>query len=220
MPLHWTLEAWSLLMIRLGVFAVTSTSPKKAGSVWIPVETPLLNSTKTPLNEKDVKLQRYQDFKRGILYGSLVLVYSSLKNDPFRLCKLTYKPNSGITPEGHIEVLTSSNDTDYRDMIQGFSAETAYYHNITYRAITWLYRGGTAEYYESRVIFTDYKHCIILRTEQYSNLCELFTAGRHDSDRVNSWCFFIYTVFCGTPAVTFKSLGECWPGPAETQPSS
>ncbi|XP_040070864.1 uncharacterized protein LOC115322543 [Ixodes scapularis] len=216
MPLHLHLEAWSLLMICLGVFVVTSTSPSKAGSVWIPVETPLLNSTETPLNEKDVKLERYQDFKRGILYGSLVLVYSSLKNDSFRLCKLTYKPNSGITPEGHIEVLTSSNDTDYRDMLQGFSAETAYYHNKTYRAITWLYRGGTAEYYASRVIFTDYKHCIILRTEEYGNLCELFTAGRHDSDRVNSWCFFIYTVFCGTPAVTFKSLGECWPGPAET----
>uniref|UniRef100_V5GKX7 Putative secreted histamine binding protein of 21.3 kDa n=1 Tax=Ixodes ricinus TaxID=34613 RepID=V5GKX7_IXORI len=70
MPLHLTLEAWSLLMICLGVFVVASTSPEKAGSVWIPVEIPLLNSAKTPLDEKDVKLQRYQDFKRGILYGS------------------------------------------------------------------------------------------------------------------------------------------------------
>ncbi|EEC08074.1 secreted histamine binding protein of 21.3 kDa, putative, partial [Ixodes scapularis] len=168
MPSHLHLEAWSLLMICLGVFVVTSTSPGNVGPVWAPLETPLVNSSETPLNEKDVKLQRYQDFKKGILYGSLVLVYSSLKDDSFRLCKLTYYPNSGITPEGHIEVLTTSSDSDYRDMVQGFEAKTAYFHNRTYRAITWFYRGDNNDY-ESRVIFSDYKHCTILRTEKYKN---------------------------------------------------
>ncbi|EEC08868.1 secreted histamine binding protein of 21.3 kDa, putative, partial [Ixodes scapularis] len=162
----------------------------------------------TPLDERSVELQKYQDFKRGLLYGSLVLVQSSMKNDSFRLCMMTYKPNTNLTDEGQIDLLTSSRNSTYREMVQGFYAETARRHNRTYRAISWLFRG---EYYKSRVIFTDYKHCIILRTRTYNNLCELFTAGRHDSNRVNSWCFFIYTVFCGEPAVTFNSLYECWP---------
>uniref|UniRef100_A0A6B0V2K4 Putative salivary lipocalin n=1 Tax=Ixodes ricinus TaxID=34613 RepID=A0A6B0V2K4_IXORI len=215
---HLHLEAWSLLMTCLGVFVVTSTSPGKVGPVLAPLETPLINSSETPLNEKDVKLQKYQDFKKGILFGNLVLVYSSMKDDPFRLCKLTYRPNSGITPEGHIDVLsTSRNNPDYRDMVQGFYAKTADFHNRTYRAITWFYRGDNYDY-ESRVIFSDYKYCTILRTEGYHNLCELFTGGRHDSDRVNSWCFFIYTVYCGIPAATFKTVEECWGEPGKTEP--
>ncbi|CAN7996383.1 unnamed protein product, partial [Ixodes pacificus] len=103
---------------------------------------------------------------QGILYGSLVLVYSSLKEDPFRLCMMTYKPNSGILPEGQINILTSSRNPVYRESVEVFQAETADFHKKKYRAITWLFRG---ELYESRVIFTDYKHCIILRTEYYSN---------------------------------------------------
>uniref|UniRef100_V5ICI5 Putative secreted histamine binding protein of 21.3 kDa n=1 Tax=Ixodes ricinus TaxID=34613 RepID=V5ICI5_IXORI len=215
MPLHLHLELWSLLMTCLEVFGVTSTSPGKAGGVWIPLETPYLNSSETPLNEKDVKLQRYQDFKKGILFGSLVLVYSSLKNDPCRLCKLTYYPNSKKTPEGQIDLLTTSSDPSFRDMVQGFSAMSAPFHDRAYRAITWFYRCDNYDY-ESRVIFSDYKYCTIIRTEGYKNLCELFTGGRHDSDRVNSWCFFIYTVFCGKPAVTFKNLEECWGAPDKT----
>uniref|UniRef100_A0A6B0V3U8 Putative salivary lipocalin n=1 Tax=Ixodes ricinus TaxID=34613 RepID=A0A6B0V3U8_IXORI len=218
MHLHLHLELWSLLMTCLGVFEVTSPYPVKVDRVMVPLQTHLHNSSKTPLKERDVKLERYQDFKRGMLYGSLVLVYSSLKDDPFRLCMLTYKPNTGITHEGQIDILTTSSNPDYRSMVQGFDAETANFHNKTLRAIAWLYRGGNAEFYAARVIFSDYKHCTILRTKTYHNLCELFTAGRHDSDRVNSWCFFIYTVFCGTPAVTFKTLNECWPGLAKTKP--
>ncbi|KAM7300551.1 tigger transposable element-derived protein 6-like [Ixodes scapularis] len=169
----------------LGVFAV---NPTASGN--ISKDSPR-NGSSIPLDERSVELQKYQDFKRGLLYGSLVLVQSSMKNDSFRLCMMTYKPNTNLTDEGQIDLLTSSRNSTYREMVQGFYAETARRHNRTYRAISWLFRG---EYYKSRVIFTDYKHCIILRTRTYNNLCELFTAGRHDSNRVNSWCFFIYTV--------------------------
>ncbi|XP_042149759.1 uncharacterized protein LOC120837877 [Ixodes scapularis] len=144
MPLHLHLEAWSLLLTCLGVFEVTSPYPVKADPVMVPLQTHLLNSSKTPLKEKDVKLGRYQDFKRGMLYGSLVLVLSSLKDDPFRLCMLTYKPNTEITSEGQIDILTSSSDPVYRSMVQGFDAETAHFHNKTLRAIAWFYRGGAA----------------------------------------------------------------------------
>uniref|UniRef100_A0A147BWT5 Putative salivary lipocalin n=1 Tax=Ixodes ricinus TaxID=34613 RepID=A0A147BWT5_IXORI len=202
---------WPLLMSCLGVFAVTPAARENISKD----STPRHNSP-MPLGERSVELQKYQDFKRGLLYGSLVLVYSSLKNDSFRLCMMTYKPNTNLTTEGQIDLLTSSRNSSYREMVQGFDAETARRHNKTYRAIAWLFRG---QYYKSRVIFTDYKHCIILRTRGYNNLCELFTAGRHDSDRVNSWCFFIYTVFCGKPAVTFKNLYECWPKEVEKHTS-
>ncbi|CAN7937889.1 unnamed protein product, partial [Ixodes hexagonus] len=163
-----------------------------------------------PLNETDLQLQKFQDFKRGLLYGSLVLVYSSLESDAYRYCAITYYPNRGPTPDGRIEVLTTGLRST-RPMTQVFDPHRVMGHNATYRARARLYRKDA--FHETKVIFTDYKFCTILRTRSYHNLCELFTGGRHDSDRVNSWCFFIYTVFCGQPAVSYKTLDECWRRP-------
>uniref|UniRef100_A0A6B0UZ87 Putative salivary lipocalin n=1 Tax=Ixodes ricinus TaxID=34613 RepID=A0A6B0UZ87_IXORI len=109
---------WPLLMSCLGVFAVT---PAARGDI---------SKDSTPRHNSP-----------GLLYGSLVLVYSSLKNDSFRLCMMTYKPNTNLTTEGQINLLTSSRNSSYREMVQGFDAETARRHNNTYRAIAWLFRG-------------------------------------------------------------------------------
>ncbi|XP_040064360.1 uncharacterized protein LOC120838490 [Ixodes scapularis] len=161
-----------------------------------------------PLLETDPQLQQYQDFKRGLLFSSLVLVYSSYEDDPFRLCMITYSPNEEPKPDGRLYILTSGVKVD-KAMVQAFKPYTLSYHNDTYRAAARLYRNGN--FHETKVIFTDRKQCIILRTPGYHNLCELFTGGRYTNGILNGICFFIYAVYCKQPAASFTSLGECWP---------
>uniref|UniRef100_V5H8E1 Putative secreted histamine binding protein of 21.3 kDa n=1 Tax=Ixodes ricinus TaxID=34613 RepID=V5H8E1_IXORI len=60
-----------------------------------------------PLLETDAQLQQYQDFKRGLLFSSLVLVYSSFGDDPFRFCMITYSSNKGPGKDGKLYILTS-----------------------------------------------------------------------------------------------------------------
>uniref|UniRef100_A0A6B0V2C0 Putative salivary lipocalin n=1 Tax=Ixodes ricinus TaxID=34613 RepID=A0A6B0V2C0_IXORI len=208
MPLLLKFRVWPLLIRGLCVFVLTSAAPViNEADIKSRDENPG-DIIKTPLSEKDPMLQKYQDFKKGLLFGALVLKFSSLKEDSNRICKMTYNANKGTMPDGQIELLTTSTNKDFRNMIQGFAPETVKGHNETYKALAWIDRGV---YYPTRVIFTDYKCCTILRTEEYNNLCELFVAGRYDSDRVNGWCYFIYYVFCGPPAVSFQNLSECWP---------
>uniref|UniRef100_A0A0K8R545 Putative salivary lipocalin n=1 Tax=Ixodes ricinus TaxID=34613 RepID=A0A0K8R545_IXORI len=161
-----------------------------------------------PLLETDAQLQQYQDFKRGLLFGSLVLVYSSYEQDPFRLCMITYHPNKAPGPHGKLYILTSGLTAD-KAMVQTFNPYRLSYHSETYKTAARLYRDG--KFYETRVIFTDKRQCIILRTPEYHNLCELFTGGRYTNGILNSICFFIYAVYCGQPEARFTRLGECWP---------
>uniref|UniRef100_A0A0K8R5Q6 Putative salivary lipocalin n=1 Tax=Ixodes ricinus TaxID=34613 RepID=A0A0K8R5Q6_IXORI len=161
-----------------------------------------------PLLETNAQLQQYQDFKRGLLFSSLVLVYSSYEKDPFRLCMIPYRPNEGPGTDGKLYILTSGVLVE-KAMVQTFNPYRLSYHNETYKAAARLYRND--KFYETKVIFTDRKQCIILRTPEYYNLCELFTGGRYTHGILNSICFFIYTVYCQQPATRFTSLGECWP---------
>uniref|UniRef100_A0A0K8RJA0 Putative salivary lipocalin n=1 Tax=Ixodes ricinus TaxID=34613 RepID=A0A0K8RJA0_IXORI len=161
-----------------------------------------------PLLETDAELQQYQDFKRGLLFSSLVLVYSSFGDDPFRFCMITYSPNKGPGKDGKLYILTSGVSVN-QAMVQAFNPYTLSHHNDTFRAAARLYRDE--KFYETKVIFTDRKQCIILRTPGYHNLCELFTGGRYTNGILNSICFFIYAVYCKQPATRFTSLGECWP---------
>lgn len=161
-----------------------------------------------PLLETDEQLQQYQDFKKGLLFGSLVLVHSSYEKDPFRLCMITYHPNKRPAPDGKLYILTSGLTGD-KAMVQTFIPYKLSYHSDPYKAAARIYRDGA--FYESKVIFTDKKQCIILRTPDYHNLCELFTGGRYTNGVLNSICFFVYAVYCQQPATRFTSLGECWP---------
>ncbi|CAN8020970.1 unnamed protein product, partial [Ixodes persulcatus] len=167
----------------------------------------------SPLLETDVQLQEYQDFKRGLLFSSLVLVYSSYENDPFRLCMITYRPNEVPEPDGNIYILTSGLGGD-EAMVQQFKPYKLEGHNDTFRAAARMRRNDG--FYESRVIFTDRRQCILLRTPGYHNLCELFTGGRYTNGILNNICFFIYTVYCKQPEKRFTKLGDCWP-PANKQ---
>uniref|UniRef100_A0A6B0UZU8 Putative salivary lipocalin n=1 Tax=Ixodes ricinus TaxID=34613 RepID=A0A6B0UZU8_IXORI len=183
MPLLLKFRVWPLLIRGLCVFVLTSAAPViNEADIKSRDENPG-DIIKTPLSEKDPMLQKYQDFKKGLLFGALVLKFSSLKEDSNRICKMTYNANKGTMPDGQIELLTTSTNKDFRNMIQGFAPETVKGHNETYKALAWIDRG----------------------------VCELFVAGRYDSDRVNGWCYFIYYVFCGPPAVSFQNLSECWP---------
>ncbi|XP_040068152.1 uncharacterized protein LOC120841339 [Ixodes scapularis] len=150
-----------------------------------------------PLYETDSRLQQYQDFKRGLLFSSLVLVYSSLGDDPFRLCMITYRPNEGLGTDGKLYILTSGVLLD-KAMVQTFNPYRLSYHDETFKAAARLYRNGNR------------KQCLILRTPEYYNLCELFTGGRYTNGILNSICFFVYTVYCQQPATRFTSLSECW----------
>ncbi|CAN8029765.1 unnamed protein product [Ixodes persulcatus] len=63
----------------------------------------------TPLDERHHLLQRYQDFPRGLLYGTLQLVYSSLEEDPSRICMFMYRPNENPPEHGKLHMLTTYN---------------------------------------------------------------------------------------------------------------
>ncbi|CAN8029762.1 unnamed protein product [Ixodes persulcatus] len=166
----------------------------------------------TPLHERHPLLQSYQNFTQGLLFGSLLLVYSSLEQDSSRLCMITYRPNEGPGPDGRLEILTTFTNEE-KFMFQPYSPYTVSGYDAKYATAARLFRNGN--FYETRVIFTDGKRCIILRTKEYNNLCELFTGGRSNNGIVNSHCFFIYMVYCKQPATVFKKLSECWP-PAKT----
>uniref|UniRef100_A0A6B0VBK0 Putative salivary lipocalin n=1 Tax=Ixodes ricinus TaxID=34613 RepID=A0A6B0VBK0_IXORI len=169
----------------------------------------------TPLDETDVLLQRYQDFQKGLLFGSLVLVYSSMADDPFRLCKITYRPNEEPQPDGKLYILTTGT-TQKEGIVQAFHPHHVDGHNCRYRARAEIYRNGM--FYETKVIYTDRKRCTILRTPGYNNLCELFTAGHYTRGSLNSYCFFVYTMYCKEPATTFTKLGDCWPPARQPNP--
>ncbi|CAN8020973.1 unnamed protein product, partial [Ixodes persulcatus] len=160
-----------------------------------------------PLLETNGQLQEYQDFKRGLLFSSLVLVYSSYKDDPFRLCMITYRPNEEPRPDGNLYILTSGLSDD-QAMVQAFKPYKLEGHNVVKAAARIRRMEG---FYESRVIFTDRRQCILLRTPGYHNLCELFTGGRYTNGILNNVCFFIYTVYCKQPAIRFTKLSDCWP---------
>uniref|UniRef100_A0A0K8R4P9 Putative salivary lipocalin n=1 Tax=Ixodes ricinus TaxID=34613 RepID=A0A0K8R4P9_IXORI len=169
----------------------------------------------TPLDETNLLLQRYQDFPKGLLFGSLVLVYSSWAEDPFRLCKITYRPNEEPQPHGKLYILTTGK-TQKEGIVQAFHPHHVDGHNCRYKATAEIYRNG--KFYWTKVIYTDRKRCTILRTPGYNNLCELFTAGHYTSGSLNSYCFFVYTMYCKEPATTFTKLGDCWPPARQPNP--
>uniref|UniRef100_V5H3U6 Putative secreted histamine binding protein of 21.3 kDa n=2 Tax=Ixodes ricinus TaxID=34613 RepID=V5H3U6_IXORI len=96
------------------------------------VATPSSNDNK-PLLETDNLLQEYQDFKRGLLFSSLVLVYSSYGDDRFPLCMITYKPNETPGPHGNLYILTSGLSGD-QAMVQEFKPYKLDGHNDTFKA--------------------------------------------------------------------------------------
>ncbi|XP_040064412.1 uncharacterized protein LOC120838522 [Ixodes scapularis] len=166
----------------------------------------------TPLNERHKLLQSYQNFTQGLLFGTLLLVYSSLAEDPSRLCMITYRPNEEPGPDGRLHILTTFNK-DEKFTVQTYSPYTVAGYDTKYATVARIFRNGA--FLETRVIFTDGRRCTILRTKGYSNLCELFTGGRFNNGIVNSYCFFIYMVYCKEPAKVFRKLSDCWP-PAKT----
>uniref|UniRef100_A0A6B0UXX1 Putative salivary lipocalin lipocalin n=1 Tax=Ixodes ricinus TaxID=34613 RepID=A0A6B0UXX1_IXORI len=99
---------------------------------------------------------------------------------------------------------------------QTFNPHTVDGHKDKYKARAQLYRNG--RFYDTRVIFTDRKRCTILRTPEYHNLCELFTAGPYTKGSLNNYCFFIYNMYCKEPAKTFTKLGDCWPPARQPNP--
>uniref|UniRef100_V5GJ33 Putative secreted histamine binding protein of 21.3 kDa n=2 Tax=Ixodes ricinus TaxID=34613 RepID=V5GJ33_IXORI len=161
------------------------------------VPTPSPDENK-PLLETDTQLQEYQDFKRGLLFSSLVLVYSSYGDDRFPLCMITYKPNETPGPHGNIYILTPGLSGD-QAMVQAFEPYTLKDRNATFKSAARINRNGNR------------RQCILLRTPGYQNLCELFTGGRYTNGILNNICFFIYTVYCKQPAKKFTNLGDCWP---------
>uniref|UniRef100_A0A0K8RK06 Putative salivary lipocalin n=1 Tax=Ixodes ricinus TaxID=34613 RepID=A0A0K8RK06_IXORI len=93
------------------------------------------SSDDTPLGERHNLLQRYQDFPRGFLYGTVQLVYSSLEEDPSRICMFTYRPNENPPEHGKLHMLTTF--TTQKDFIvQEFHPETADGHKKAYKAHT------------------------------------------------------------------------------------
>uniref|UniRef100_V5GMT9 Putative secreted histamine binding protein of 21.3 kDa n=1 Tax=Ixodes ricinus TaxID=34613 RepID=V5GMT9_IXORI len=80
---------------------ITDNSP--SGASGVTAQSP----PNRPLLETDPQLQQYQDFKRGLLFSSLVLVYSSFGDDPFRFCMITYSSNKGPGKDGKLYILTS-----------------------------------------------------------------------------------------------------------------
>uniref|UniRef100_A0A6B0VAI6 Putative salivary lipocalin n=1 Tax=Ixodes ricinus TaxID=34613 RepID=A0A6B0VAI6_IXORI len=184
---------------------VSVVDTHQSGSTEVTTPTPDDNK---PLLETDGQLQEYQDFKRGLLFSSLVLVYSSYGDDPFRLCMITYHPNEEPKPDGNLYILTSGLTGD-QAMVQAFKPYTIKGHDDKFKTAARINRNG--EFHESRVIFTDRRQCILLRTPGYHNLCELFTGGRYTNGILNNICFFIYTVYCKQPEKRFTKLGDCWP---------
>ncbi|XP_040064362.1 uncharacterized protein LOC120838497 [Ixodes scapularis] len=173
------------------------------------------SSDDTPLDERHHLLQRYQDFPRGLSYSTLQLVYSSLEEDPSRICMFTYRPNENPPEHGKLHMLTTyNNQKDF--IVQAFHPKTADGHKIAYKAQAQIYRNGT--FHDTWVIYTDRKRCTLLRTPGYHNLCELFTAGHRTSGSLNKYCFFIYTMYCKEPAKKFASLGDCWPPARQPNP--
>uniref|UniRef100_A0A6B0V9V6 Putative salivary lipocalin n=1 Tax=Ixodes ricinus TaxID=34613 RepID=A0A6B0V9V6_IXORI len=187
---------------------IEDTRQSEATEVTIP------SSDNAPLLETDEQLQEYQDFKRGLLFSSLVLVYSSYRDDPFRLCMITYHPNEEPKPDGNLYILTSGLTGD-QAMVQAFKPYTIKGHDDKFKTAARINRNG--EFHESRVIFTDRRQCILLRTPGYHNLCELFTGGRYTNGILNNICFFIYTVYCKQPEKRFTKLGDCWPPANKTK---
>uniref|UniRef100_A0A0K8R2V6 Putative salivary lipocalin n=1 Tax=Ixodes ricinus TaxID=34613 RepID=A0A0K8R2V6_IXORI len=153
--------------------------------------------------------------QRALLYGTLQLVYSSLEEDPSRICMFTYRQNENPPEHGKLHMLTTF--TTQKDFIvQEFNPKTADGHKKAYKAHAKIYRNGT--FHDTWVIFTDRKRCTVLRTPGYHDLCELFTAGARTSGSMNNYCFFIYTMFCKEPAKKFTSLGDCWPPARQPKP--
>uniref|UniRef100_A0A6B0VBL0 Putative salivary lipocalin n=2 Tax=Ixodes ricinus TaxID=34613 RepID=A0A6B0VBL0_IXORI len=173
------------------------------------------SSDNMPLDERHYLLQRYQDFPRGLSYSTLQLVYSSLEDDPSRICMFTYRPNENPPEHGKLHMLTTyHNQKDF--IIHDFYPKPADGRDPAYKTRARIYRNG--KFYETWVIFTDRKRCTILRTPGYNDLCELFTAGHRTSGSLNNYCFFIYTMYCKEPAKKFTSLGDCWPPARQPNP--
>uniref|UniRef100_A0A0K8RFI7 Putative salivary lipocalin n=1 Tax=Ixodes ricinus TaxID=34613 RepID=A0A0K8RFI7_IXORI len=166
----------------------------------------------TPLDERHTLLQSYQNFTQGLLFGTLLLVYSSLAEDSSRVCMITYRPNEEPGPDGRLHLLTTYTN-DEKFIVQTYSPYTVAGYDTKYATEAKIFRNGA--FLETRVIFTDGRRCTILRTKGYHGLCELFTGGRFNNGIVNSYCFFIYMVYCKEPAIVFKKLSDCWP-PAKT----
>uniref|UniRef100_A0A0K8RD86 Putative salivary lipocalin n=1 Tax=Ixodes ricinus TaxID=34613 RepID=A0A0K8RD86_IXORI len=166
----------------------------------------------TPLSERHKLLQSYQNFTQGLLFGTLLLVYSSLAEDPSRLCMITYYPNEEPGPDGRLHILTTFTQ-EKKFIVQTYTPYTVNGYDTKYATEARIFRKGV--FYETRVIFTDGRRCTILRTKGYHNLCELFTGGRFNNGIVNSYCFFVYLVYCNQPAKIFTKLSDCWP-PAKT----
>ncbi|EEC14844.1 secreted histamine binding protein of 21.3 kDa, putative, partial [Ixodes scapularis] len=176
--------------------------------------------SQTPLDETDPLLQRYQDFPKSLLFGSLVLVYSSWADDPFRLCKITYRPNQDPQPHGNLYILTTGIKQEPRFIGMGVSKRNCKLdeRSTYFRVFTTIFFNFYTVFYETKVIYTDRKRCTILRTPGYNNLCELFTSGHYTSGSSNSYCFFVYTMYCKEPAKIFTKLGDCWPPGRQPNP--
>uniref|UniRef100_A0A0K8RKP3 Putative salivary lipocalin n=1 Tax=Ixodes ricinus TaxID=34613 RepID=A0A0K8RKP3_IXORI len=193
---------------------LSSSGPNSAPKV-VNEATAQSSSDDTPLDERHHLLQRYQDFPRGLSFSTLQLVYSSLEEDPSRICMFMYRPNENPPEHGKLHMLTTY--TTQKDFIvQEFHPETADGLNTAYKTKAQIYRDG--KFYETWVIFTDRKRCTLLRTPGYHDLCELFTAGARTSGSLNNYCFFIYAMFCKEPARKFTSLGDCWPPARQLSP--
>uniref|UniRef100_A0A6B0VAA3 Putative salivary lipocalin n=1 Tax=Ixodes ricinus TaxID=34613 RepID=A0A6B0VAA3_IXORI len=84
-----------------------------------------------PRLETDPALQQYQDFKKGLLFSSLVLVYSSLQRDDFRLCMITYRPNKPPGLDGNLYILTSGLESKRHKDSPGGGCEVTKYCPLT-----------------------------------------------------------------------------------------
>uniref|UniRef100_A0A0K8R9L1 Putative salivary lipocalin n=1 Tax=Ixodes ricinus TaxID=34613 RepID=A0A0K8R9L1_IXORI len=170
----------------------------------------------TPLDVNKFTASKIPRFPKGpLVWQALYSVYSSWAEDPFRLCKITYRPNEEPQPDGKLYILTTGT-TQKEGIVQAFHPHHVDGHSCRYKATAEIYRNG--KFYWTKVIYTDRKRCTILRTPEYNNLCELFTGGHYTRGGLNSYCFFIYTMYCKEPATTFTKLGDCWPPARQPNP--
>uniref|UniRef100_A0A0K8R582 Putative salivary lipocalin n=1 Tax=Ixodes ricinus TaxID=34613 RepID=A0A0K8R582_IXORI len=106
------------------------------------------SSDNMPLDERHYLLQRYQDFPRGLSYSTLQLVYSSLEEDPSRICMFTYRPNENPPEHGKLHMLTTyNNQKDF--IIHDFHPKTADGRDPAYKTRARIYRNG--KFYETWV---------------------------------------------------------------------
>ncbi|XP_040070499.1 uncharacterized protein LOC115317008 [Ixodes scapularis] len=71
---------------------------------------------------------------------------------------------------------------------------------------------------DARLLFTDYKECLILITpflSGRSRFCELFVASKKSNNMDNTQCHSIYRIYCGYGRPT----RGVWPNPAESSSS-